>query len=438
MKHVAVVGGGLAGTEASYQLAKRDIKVSLFEMRPMFKTLVHETPFLGELVCSNSLGSNDISTASGLLKKELQTLDSFFLKTVENYRVPAGNSFSIDRHLAAKAIEDSINSTPNISVIRKEIVEIPQNFDGIIICTGPLTSDLFSEQIIKLTHRRHLYFYDATSPVINAGSIDLTPLFFASRYEKGTPDFLNIPLNNEQYLKFVDDLISAECVPLHAADKEIYYESCLPIEEIARRGTQTLAFGPLKPIGLNNPKTNTSPYAVVQLRQDDLKKHCYQMVGFQTRLKYHEQQRVFSTLPGLQNVTFERFGRMHRNSFINAPLLLNEHFQFKLVPSIFFAGQISGVEGYIESIASGLAAALGMSQYLQTHTLIPFPKESAIGSLAHSIANSNWDTFCPTNFTMGLLPPLKKVKNETKNEHKQKKSNRAINSLKEWIHCNNI
>jgi methylenetetrahydrofolate--tRNA-(uracil-5-)-methyltransferase len=438
MKQVAVIGGGLAGTEASYQLAKRNIKVTLFEMRPITQTSVHETPFLGELVCSNSLGSIDISTASGLLKKELKELDSFYLKIAENFKVPAGNSFSIDRHVTAKQIEKNILSNSNITVIRKEITSIPQNYDAVIVATGPLTSGIFSEEIIRLTKRRHLYFYDATSPVIRADSIDLSPLFFASRYDKGTPDFINIPLTKDEYDRFVYNLISAECVPLHDVDKAIYYESCLPIEEIARRGHQTLAFGPLKPIGLINPQTSTPPYAVVQLRQDDLHKCWYQMVGFQTRLKYSEQQRVFSSLPGLQKAIFERYGRMHRNSYINAPLLLNRHFQFKQIPNLFFAGQISGVEGYVESIASGLSAAISLTQFLHKKPIKAFPAASAIGSLSDAIAHSNWESFRPTNFTMGLLPNILKEKNESKADYKKKRSIIALESLKEWIHCNNI
>ena len=431
-KHVAIIGGGLAGTEAAYQLSKRGIFITLFEMRPQKQTAVHETPYLGELVCSNSLGSEETTSASGLLKKELQELDSFFLKTVRPFQVPAGMSFSIDRKLAAKAIDEAIDSIPEINVRHEEITDIPKGFDAIIVATGPLTSPAFSEALQVLTQRRHLHFYDATSPIIDAQSINEAFLYRASRYGKGSADFFNIPLSETQYHAFVKQLVEAETVPLSEVDKPLFYESCLPVEEIARRGPLSLAYGPLKPVGLEDPSTGKTPYAVVQLRQDDIHRNHYQMVGFQTRLKWPEQKKVFSSLPGLSDAVFFRFGRMHRNTYINAPLLLDSFFRFKPHPLIYFCGQISGVEGYVESVASGLAGSLFLHRQLNDLPLVPLPQETAIGSLCHAISNGDWQTFCPTNFTFGLLPDDFTARKVPKKEKKKIKSERALECLNIW------
>lgn len=433
---VAVIGGGLAGTEAAHQLARRGIQVTLFEMRPMVETGIHETPYMGELVCSNSLGSEEPTSASGLLKKELFELNSFYLNTVLPFRVPAGLSLSVDRHESAKAIEQAVLACRNITVIRKEIKELPGDFDAVIVASGPLTSPELAHSLQAITKRRYLYFYDATSPTIRYDSIDTSKTFHASRYDKGEADFLNIPLDEEQYHAFLSALTQAECVPLHAIDAPIFYSSCLPIEEIARRGPMSLAFGPLKPVGLTDPHTGKTPFAVIQLRQEDLHRNLYQMVGFQTRLLYPEQKRIFSSLPGLENASFERYGRMHRNSYINAPLIIDEQFRCKTQKNLFFCGQISGVEGYLESIASGLVAGLSVYRQLNDLPLEPFPRDSAIGSLAYTVSHSSWQNFCPTNFTFGLIDS-DFPKHKNKKERRSLQSERALQSLKQWKEKNN-
>jgi len=317
-KKIIIIGGGLAGVEAAYQVSKRGIDVELFEMRPVKMTEAHTTQFPGELVCSNSLGATQLSTPSGLLKEELNMLDSFFLRIAEKNRVPAGSSFSVDRIKLAENISEEIKKIPNIKIINEEVKDIPDTESPVIIASGPLTSEDFAAGITKITMRKNLFFYDATSPIINAETVDFDKTFMASRYNKGEADFVNIPLDEVQYNEFVNDLVNAETVEMKDVDKKIFFDACLPIEEIARRGVKSLAFGPLKPVGLPDPRTGEMPYAVIQLRQDDLQRNFYQMVGFQTRLKWGEQKRIFRKLPGLEKTEFERFGRMHRNTYINA------------------------------------------------------------------------------------------------------------------------
>ncbi len=439
-KKVMIIGGGLAGVEAAYQLSKRGINVELYEMRPVKTTDVHSSSFLGEMVCSNSLGATQLSTGAGLLKEELKMLDSFFLRIAEANRVPAGSSFSVDRLHLAENITEEIEKLPNVRVIREEITDIPTVDYPVIIATGPLTSGRFAENLSILTLRKHLFFYDATSPIINAESIDYEKIFRASRYDKGEADFINIPMSEEQYNEFVQDLLNSEKVELHEADKDVFFDACLPIEEIARRGEMSLAFGPLKPVGLVDPGTGKMPFAVVQLRQDDLKKNFFQMVGFQTRLKWGEQKRIFRKLPGLENAEFERFGRIHRNTYINAPLILNKFYQCKLNENIYFAGQICGVEGYVESVCSGLIAGIFTALRILGEPSYNLPENTACGSLVNYICQADWKDFRPTKFTFGLLPESnepksKRIKKKLKKEHK---AGIALESLEKWIKKINI
>jgi len=436
-KKIIIIGGGLAGVEAAYQVSKRGIDVELYEMRPDSMTEAHTTGFLGELVCSNSLGATQLSTASGLLKEELKMLDSFFLQIAEKNRVPAGSSFSVDRIKLAESITEEIQKIPNITIINQEIKDIPETGSPVIIASGPLTSQDFAKNLTKLTMRKNLFFFDATSPIINAETIDFDRVFMASRYDKGEADFVNIPLDEAQYGEFVNDLITAEQVEVKDLEKDMFFDACLPIEEIARRGEKSLAFGPLKPVGLMDPKTNRMAFAVIQLRQDDLKKNFYQMVGFQTRLKWGEQKRIFRKLPGLEKAEFERYGRMHRNTYINAPLIINKFYQCKTNPNIFFAGQICGVEGYVESICSGLLVGIFASRRLLNKTLYNLPETTACGALLHYVSQSEWKNFKPTKFSFGLLPELeagaKKRRKLKKKEKKELKAKIALESLAKWI-----
>lgn len=429
---IIVIGGGLAGVEAAYQISKREIPVDLIEMRPLVKTEAHQSEYLGEMVCSNSLGSEEMLSASGLFKSELKLLDSFFLKIADLNRVPSGRSFAVDRGKLAARITDEIRKIPNINVIHQEVSQVPVGENPVIVATGPLTSDAFAESLTKITMRKNLFFYDATSPIIRADSIDYDQVFFASRYDKGEADFLNIPLDENEYNDFVKELVAGETVEPRDFEKKIFFEACLPVEEIARRGEKSLSFGPLKPVGLVNPKTGERPYAVIQLRQDDIGREFFQMVGFQTRLKWGEQKRIFRQLRGLENAEFERFGRMHRNTYINAPLLLDNRFQSKQAENLFFAGQISGVEGYIESIGSGLMAGMFAAARFQGISCPPLPLDTANGALIHHITTAGWRNFAPTKFTYGLLPSLKGPKKRKKIE-KQMRADIAIESLKKWI-----
>jgi methylenetetrahydrofolate--tRNA-(uracil-5-)-methyltransferase len=434
-KKIIIIGGGLAGVEAAYQVSKRGIDVELFEMRPVKMTEAHTTPFPGELVCSNSLGATQLSTPSGLLKEELSMLDSFFLRIAEKNRVPAGSSFSVDRIKLAENIGEEINKIPNIKIINEEVKDIPDTESPVIIASGPLTSEDFAAGITKITMRKNLFFYDATSPIINAETVDFDKTFMASRYNKGEADFVNIPLDEVQYNEFVNDLVNAETVEMKDVDKKIFFDACLPIEEIARRGVRSLAFGPLKPVGLPDPRTGEMPYAVIQLRQDDLQRNFYQMVGFQTRLKWGEQKRIFQKLPGLENAEFERFGRMHRNTYINAPLIINKFYQCKFKPNIYFAGQICGVEGYVESINSGLMAGIFAAQQLLGQTLYNLPENTASGSLINYISQADWKNFRPTKFTFGLLPDIEEQKGRRvrKKDKKEAKAGIALENLEKWL-----
>jgi len=428
-KRVTIIGGGLAGAEAAYQTAKSGMDVDLYEMRPQVMTEAHAGDSLAEMVCSNSLGSEEITSASGLLKREMKMLDSFFLRSAEKARVPAGSSLAVDRLQLAANITTELEAMPGIRIIRQEIREIPAADMPLIIASGPLTSSAFAQALSGLTMRKNLYFFDATCPLIRAESIDFSKLFAACRYEKGEADFLNIPLDQVQYESLVKSMVGAEPEQARDFEKEIYFDACLPVEEIARRGPQSLAFGPLKPVGLVDPRSQRRPHAVVQLRQDDLKKNFFQLVGFQTRLKYGDQKRIFRTLPGLENAEFERFGRMHRNTYINAPLIINQFSQCKKNSRIYFAGQISGVEGYVESVASGLLCGLFASR---DEPRDPLPETTAIGSLLAYIANASWQDFRPSKFTFGLLADSG-VECRDKKRKKELKAERACEALEQWI-----
>ncbi len=432
---IPVIGGGLAGVEAAYQIVKAGCRVRLIEMRPTVATEAHTTPHLGEMVCSNSLGSAELSSASGLLKEELRRLDSFFLRHAELSRVPAGQSLSVDRLALAAALDRELSVLPGVEIERREVASLGEFLEGdgpVIIASGPLTSPALATAISEITQRRNLFFFDATSPLIHRDSIDMEQVFPASRYDKGGADFLNIPLSTEEYDRLVADLTGAATVETPDFEKNLFFEACLPVEEIARRGPQSLAFGPLKPVGLTDPRTGRQPHAVVQLRQEDVEGRFYQLVGFQTRLKYGEQKRIFSQLPGLGKVEFERYGRMHRNTYLNAPLIVDSLFRCKTMPRLFFAGQISGVEGYVESVSSGMVAGITAARMALGKPVVGLPAETAIGALAGHIAGTSWKDFKPCKFTFGLLPAAG-LSNRNKKLKKEAQAARALERLSAWI-----
>ncbi len=402
---IYVIGGGLAGTEAAYQIARCGLPVRLYEMRPARQTPAHHTHLLGELVCSNSLKSDTLTSAHGLLKAEMRHLDSLVLHAADASRVPAGSALAVDRQQFAQYLTQTIEQHPHITLVREERTELPPDHIT-IVATGPLTSAALTIQIQQLLGSEHLYFYDALSPIVAADSIDYSKTFFASRYGVGEgDDYLNCPLDRETYHALWTELVSAECVVPHDFEKEIFFEGCLPIEEMARRGPATLAFGPLKPVGLTG-FDRPSPHAVVQLRLEDHMRSAYNMVGFQTRLKYPEQRRIFRLIPGLEQAEFLRLGSVHRNTYLNAPRLLKPTLQTEQRAEIFFAGQITGVEGYVESAATGLLAgrsAVALSRGLPLH--VP-PPTTAHGALVRYIASANPESFQPMNINFGLLPPL--------------------------------
>jgi len=402
---VVVIGGGLAGAEAAYQIACRGLPVQLYEMRPQRQTPAHQTALLGELVCSNSLKADTLSSAHGLLKAELRQLGSVVLQAADASRVPAGAALAVDRLQFAQHLTTTISKHPNITLIRQEVVALPEE-QLTIVATGPLTSPALTAHLQDLLGGQHLYFYDALSPIVAADSIDQSKTFFASRYDIGDgDDYLNCPLDHPTYEAFCTALVAATCVQPHAFEREIFFEGCLPIEEMARRGPQTLAFGPLKPVGLRHSDRST-PYAVVQLRLEDTLRRAYNMVGFQTRLTYAEQRRVFRMIPGLEQAEFLRLGAVHRNTFLNAPRLLLPTLQSKHTAHLLFAGQITGVEGYVESAATGLLAGLNAVALRRGTPLLVPPPTTAHGALVRYIATANPETFQPMNIHFGLLPPL--------------------------------
>jgi len=402
---ITVIGGGLAGSEAAWQAAERGIKVRLCEMRPARPTAAHQTANLGEIVCSNSLKTDEPGTAPYLLKEELRRGGSMLIDVAHQTSVPAGAALAVDRERFSEEVSRRISSHPNIDVSREEITNIPES-GVVVIATGPLTSPALTDEIAKLTGSGQLYFYDAISPVIDAETINYDIAFRAARYGKGGADYVNCPFNEEEYDKFYDALIAAESVPLHEFEKTMYFEGCLPIEEIARRGRDTLRYGPMKPVGLRDPRTDRQSWAVVQLRQENLLADSYNLVGFQNHLKFGEQKRVLRLIPGLEQAEFIRFGQIHRNTFICAPAVLTETLQMRDQPRVLFAGQISGVEGYIEAMATGFMA--GVHAVEITNGRIPQspPRSSAMGSLTNYVANADAKNFQPMNITFALLPPL--------------------------------
>jgi len=428
---VTIIGGGLAGCEAAWQLAKQGIRVKLYEMKPHKYSPAHHSPNLAELVCSNSLRSDQLENAVGLLKEEMRMLDSIIMYCADKTRVPAGGALAVDRNKFSEMVTEIIKNNDLIEIIHEEIETIPED-EYVIIASGPLTSETLSESIRKFTGDEYLYFYDAAAPIVTYESIDRSRVYKAARYGRGEADYINCPMTRDEYLCFWNELVRAETAELKSFEKQIVFEGCMPIEVMARRGEQTLLFGPLKPVGLPDPKTGKEPYAVVQLRQDNTEGTLYNIVGFQTHLKWGEQKRVFGLIPGLENAEFVRYGVMHRNTFINSPKLLNSIYQTRKNDKVFFAGQITGVEGYIESASSGLVAGVNMARRVKGLEPIVFPRETAHGALSHYISDACISKFQPMNINFGLMPPLE-TKIRDKREKNRKIAERALNMLKDII-----
>lgn len=429
MEPITIIGAGLAGCEAAWQIAKRGERAVLYEMKPEIYSPAHRSPFFAELVCSNSFKSESLENASGILKEEMGQLESLILKVAKEARVPAGDSLAVDREVFSKTVTQILESLENVEVIRKEVSSIPSH-GIIIIATGPLTSDVLSQEIQKVAGAHHLFFYDAISPIVTADSIKFQKVFKSSRYGKGGKDYINCPLNQEEYYRFVEALNQAEKIPVQQFEKRYLFEGCLPIEEMAERGRDTLAHGPLKPVGLVDPKTGKQPFAVVQLRQEDRFETLFNLVGFQTRLKHEEQKRVFRMIPGLENADFVRLGSIHRNTFIDSPRLLKESLQLRNHPTLFFAGQITGVEGYMESTAMGLLSGINAYRYSKGIAPVVPPLTTAMGALVHYITHSLTVPFQPMNINFGLFPPL-----PGKSKGRGRRlllAKRALKEMEEW------
>ncbi|WP_456426754.1 FADH(2)-oxidizing methylenetetrahydrofolate--tRNA-(uracil(54)-C(5))-methyltransferase TrmFO [Desulfurobacterium sp.] len=428
MKKVNVIGAGLAGSEAAWYLAQKGIPVTLYEMRPKKLTPAHKTELFGELVCSNTLGGIDETTARGLLKKEMEILNSLIVEAAKKTAVPAGGALAVNRKDFATYITEKISQHPLIEVTREEVTKIPEN-EITIVATGPLTSDSLSQYLTEFLGEKSLSFYDAIAPIVYADTIDYSKCFWGSRYGKGGNDYLNCPMTEEEYERFYNALMEAEKVPLKEFEKEAYFEGCMPIEEMAERGKETLLFGPLKPVGLIDPKTGKRPFAVVQLRKENREGTLLNMVGFQTKLTYPAQKKVFRLIPGLENVEFARYGSIHRNTFINSPKLLLPTLQLKKNPNILFAGQITGVEGYPESAASGIIAGINAAKLLKGETPVSPPPTTMIGGLLKYITEANSKRFQPMNANFGLLPP---VKAKGKRIRRKIQAEKALKDMKRW------
>ncbi|KAF6566794.1 FADH(2)-oxidizing methylenetetrahydrofolate--tRNA-(uracil(54)-C(5))-methyltransferase TrmFO [Paenibacillus sp. EKM202P] len=431
LQKVTVIGAGLAGSEAAWQIASRGVPVKLYEMRPVVKTPAHHTDKFAELVCSNSLRANGLTNAVGVLKEEMRILNSLVLSAADRHAVPAGGALAVDRDGFSGHITDTLHQHPLIEVVNEELQELPQ--DGIVVvATGPLTSPALSEQIKTLMGEEYFYFYDAAAPIVEKDSIDMSKVYLASRYDKGEAAYLNCPMNEAEFDAFYEALITAEVAQVKEFEKEIYFEGCMPIEVMMQRGKQTALFGPMKPVGLVNPHTGELPYAVVQLRQDNAAGTLYNLVGFQTHLKWGEQKRVFSMIPGLEEAEFVRYGVMHRNTFINSPQQLHPTYQFKGKSNLFFAGQMTGVEGYVESAASGLLAGINAARAARGQEMFVFPAETTLGSMARYITTADFKHFQPMNANFGLLPKLEtRIRN--KKEKNEALANRALESLRGYI-----
>ncbi|RJE86741.1 FADH(2)-oxidizing methylenetetrahydrofolate--tRNA-(uracil(54)-C(5))-methyltransferase TrmFO [Paenibacillus sp. 1011MAR3C5] len=427
---VTVIGAGLAGSEAAWQIASQGVPVTLYEMRPVRQTPAHHTNKFAELVCSNSLRANGLANAVGVLKEEMRRLNSIILSSADLHAVPAGGALAVDRDGFSGEITNRLHNHPLIEVRNEEVTEIPQ--DGItVIATGPLTAPDLSKQIQGLLGEEYFYFYDAAAPIIDKESIDMSKVYLASRYDKGEAAYLNCPMTEEEFNVFYEAIITAEKAELKEFEKEIYFEGCMPIEVMMSRGKQTALFGPMKPVGLVNPHTGKLPHAVIQLRQDNAAGTLYNMVGFQTHLKWGEQKRVFSLIPGLENAEFVRYGVMHRNTFINSPKLLKPTYQTQNRDTLFFAGQMTGVEGYVESAASGLIAGLNAARVAKGLEPLVLPEQTALGSMAHYITTADFKHFQPMNANFGLFPPLeKRIKN--KKEKNEAIANRALERIEQF------
>ncbi|PWW06385.1 methylenetetrahydrofolate--tRNA-(uracil-5-)-methyltransferase [Paenibacillus cellulosilyticus] len=427
---VTVVGAGLAGSEAAWQIASQGVPVTLYEMRPVTRTPAHHTDKFAELVCSNSLRANGLTNAVGVLKEEMRQIGSLILSSADRNAVPAGGALAVDRDGFSGDVTNSLREHPLIEVRNEELTSIPE--DGIVvIATGPLTAPSLSQSIQGLLGEEYFYFYDAAAPIIEKDSIDMSKVYLASRYDKGEAAYLNCPMTEEEFNTFHDALITAEKAELKEFEKEVYFEGCMPIEVMASRGKQTVLFGPMKPVGLINPHTGKLPYAVIQLRQDNAAGTLYNMVGFQTHLKWGEQKRVFSLIPGLENAEFVRYGVMHRNTFINSPSLLNATYQFKGRDNLFFAGQMTGVEGYVESAASGLIAGLNAGRVARGLEPLVLPADTTLGSMAQYITTADFKHFQPMNANFGLFPPLEK-RMKSKRDKNDAIANRALASIEQF------
>jgi len=428
LKLIRIIGGGLAGSEAAWQIARRGLRCVLYEMRPARPTPAHQTDRLAELVCSNSLKSESASTAPWLLKEELRRLDSLLLRCAQTARVPGGHALTVDREIFSREVTAAIEAEPRIELRREEITSLADPDAIWIVASGPLSSGALADEIARLTGSGRLYFYDSISPIVEADSVNTGIAFWASRYGKsvdGTDDYLNCPLDREQYERFVDEVLAAASVSAHIPeDNACFFEACLPIEELARRGRDTLRFGPMKPMGLTDPRTGKRPWAVVQLRQENLRAQSFNLVGFQNHMKFGEQARVLRHIPGLEDAEFLRYGQVHRNTYINAPALLTPTLQLRVRPEVFFAGQISGVEGYVESIATGLMAGIHAADVASGLTPRALPRETALGSLCHYVSGADPANYQPANITFDLLPQL-----DERTRHKLRRDKQARHAL---------